>query len=219
MRRAGLRHLVAFETLPVVHYEDGKLHDAPGESVERTLTQLARRFGRVVVVDVQGVKRNEPDLEALQAASRRRAVWWDAGSRYATDVMDLFVAGAESVTIRWNTIHDPQELQDVGELLAPETVHVALEHPRGTFLRHPRDPRGAADVARFVDSLGLNVVHVVDRADLAFLRTLPLGTKGRRILGPVAGMQAELEEIGFDGAIVPADRLPPEEAEPQEKPA
>jgi hypothetical protein len=198
---------VPFETLPLVHWDAGRLPELPGEEPERALTRLARRFGRVVVVDVQGVKRNQADLEGIQAAARKRPVWVDAGSRYATDAMDLFIAGAESVTLRWNTLASPDELREVADLCAPESVHVALEHPHGAFLRHPRDGRGVHDAARLADSLGFGVVHVVDRFDPGFLRSLPQTTGERRVMGPLPDRAAELEELGFTGLLVPADLI------------
>lgn len=201
---------VPFEVVPYVHYEAGAFPDLPGESVEGALTRLAKRFGRVAVVDVSGVKRNEPELEALQAAAKRRALWWDAGSRYATDAMDLFVAGAENVTLRWNTLHSPEELAEAADLCEPGSLHLAIEHPRGAFLAHPRDRRSAGDVARYADELGVGLVHLVDRADLHFLRSLPPTTGPRRVMGPVVGHEAELETLGFAGALVPALQIPPE---------
>ncbi len=202
---------VALEILPAVHLDQGGFPELPGEEVDAALTRLARRFGRVVVVDVAGIKRNQPELEQLQHTSKRRALWWDAGSRFATDAMDLFIAGAESVTLRWNTLQNAKELEEVASLCDPATIHLALEYPRGTFLPHSKDRIPAADVARLADRLGMSVVYVVDRSDTSFLRTLPAVTGTRHVQGPVSAVIGELEALGFTGAIVPADRLPAEE--------
>ncbi len=195
---------MTFETLPVVHLETGIFPDYPDGSIEEALTTLARRFGRVVVVDVMGVKRNQPELEILQAAARKRSIWWDAGSRYSNDAMDLFIAGAETVTLRWNTLHRAEELQEAVDLCQPESLLVSLEFPKGTFLTHKKDKRSAETVARHVESLGIGLVYVVDRMDEAYLRSLPVTTTPRYLQGPSAAPIAMLEELGFAGVILPA---------------
>jgi hypothetical protein len=202
---------VAFETLPVVHLDEGRFPEYPTEDPERVLTTLARRFGRVVVVDVAGIRENDADLEFLSQAARRRAIWMDAGSRYATDAMDLFVAGADAVTMRWNTLDTPEELADAADVCQPGTLFLALEHPRGEFLRHPRDKRDAHDVARFAASLGVGLVFLLDRVDEATLRALPEAPTPRYVqaaLLPDAAQAAGLQGLMLAPALLPAETPP-----------
>lgn len=201
---------MSFEVVPVVHLEEGLLPELGGESVDSALTRLARRFGRVALVDVSGVRRNQPQLEAVQAASRRRAVWIDAGSRFATDAMDLFIAGAESVTLRWNTLDSGKELEEAAELCEPSTLFLGLEHPGGRFLENRRDVRPLAAVARMAEELGMGVVHVVGEAQEHLVRGLPASEAPRFVMGPFWGWQERLEELGFAGMLVPAGDIPEE---------
>lgn len=201
---------MTFETLPVVHLDEGRFPEYPGDETDRVLTSLARRFGRVVIVDTAGVRKNDADLEFLQLAARHRPVWADAGSRYADDAMDLFVAGASAVTMRWNTLDRPQELVDASDVCEPGTLFLALEFPRGEFLRHARDKRDAAEVARFAEELGVGLVYIVDREDEAVLRALPAATT-RYVQGPVSAALAQ--SMGFAGAML-APTLLPEETSP-----
>ena len=202
---------MAFETLPVVHLERGRLPEYPAVEPERALTELARRFGRVVLVDVEGVRRNDADLEFVQQASRKRALWVDAGSRYATDAMDLFVAGADAVTMRWNTLDSAAELEEAAQLCQPGSLFLGLEFPRGGFLQHRDDKRTAADVARFAERLGVGVVALVER-DPGVVRTLPAVTTPRFAQGVPARAAADLESLGFQGMLVSASELPEEKA-------
>lgn len=197
-----------FETLPVVHLEHRALPEFPGEDPERVLTELARRFGRVVLVDAAGVRANDADLEFLQAATRKRAAWLDAGSRYATDAMDLFIAGAEAVTMRWNTLHRPEELAEAAAVCQPGSLFVGIEYPRGKFLAHRKDARSADEVARYAESIGVGVVFIVDKADEAFLRALPTAMTPRFVQGAVARHAGPLQEMGFQGALVAATEIP-----------
>lgn len=200
---------MAFEVVPVVHLDRGRFPEFPGEDPERVLTSLARRFGRVALVDVAGVKRNDASLDVVQVAARRRSLWVDAGSRFATDAMDLFVAGAESVTMRWNTLDSPEELEEAAGMCQPGSLFVGLEFPHGRFLEHPKDARSAEEVARWAESLGVGLVLVADVASDADARALPAGHE-RWLQGRAA--PSTLQELGFRGALVAPDQLPPEGA-------
>lgn len=199
---------MTFETLPVVHLDRGRFPEYPDADPTTALTELARRFGRVALVDVAGIRKNDPDLEFLQHAARKRAIWMDAGSRYATDAMDLFVAGAESVTLRWNTLHDARELEEAAALAEAGAIFVGLEFPQGGFLRHPTDARGAADVARFAESLGLGVVIITDAIHDDALRALPVTTTARYLQG--APRSADAQRFGFAGALLAPNDIPEE---------
>lgn len=199
---------MTFETLPVVHLDEGRFPEYPGQDTERVLTTLARRFGRVVVTDVSGVRSNDADLEFLQTAARKRPIWADAGSRYADDAMDLFVAGADAVTLRWNTLDHPDELAATAELCQPGTLFLALEFPRGKFLSHPRDRRAAAEVVARAEELGVGLVLVVDQGSDDVLRSLPLAQTPRYVQGPVSAASAQA--MGFAGAMLAPTALPEE---------
>lgn len=203
---------MTFETLPVIHLDEGRFPEYPGDEPERVLTTLARRFGRVALVDVHGIRTNDADLEFLQHAARKRPIWMDAGSRYATDAMDLFVAGADAVTLRWNTLQRAEELQEAAELCQPDTLFVSLEYPHGAFLRNPRDKRDAADVVRLAESIGVGIVYVLDKADEKLARALPGAATARYLQSTLA--PDKVQAMGFQGAILPPTHLPPEEAAP-----
>lgn len=201
---------MTFETLPVVHVDGGRFPEYPEEDPDRVLTALARRFGRVVLVDVRGVRRNDADLEFLAAAARRRSLWADAGSRFATDAMDLFVAGAEAVTMRWNTLDSVEELEEAAEMCQPGTLFVGIELPHGRFLEHPRDRRSAAEVAQLAESLGVGVVVIGDAESEDALAALPPLTVPRYVQGAASAGTAQA--FGFQGALLAAAQLPEEAA-------
>lgn len=214
LRRGALGRRVPFETLPVVHLEAGRFPEYPGVDPERVLTQLARRFGRVALVDVEGIRSNEPQVEFLQAASRRRALWVDAGSRYATDAMDVFVAGADALTMRWNTLRDARELDEAAQLAQPGSLFLALEFPKGHFLPNPRDKRGPEQVVQLAESAGVDVVMIGDALDSSALRGLPPARTHRWVQGLPRRLLGDAESMGFAGALLAPSELPPEEASP-----
>lgn len=194
---------MTFETGPVLHLERGRFPEYPGAQPDRVLTELARRFGRVAIVDADGVRANDADLEFLQAASRSRPVWADAGSRYATDAMDLFVAGAELVTLRWNTLRSPDELEEALGMCQPGTLFLGLEYPHGKFLPHAKDKRDAAQLVRFAEEHGAGVVFILDpQATADTLRALPPSTAPRWIQGASKQVAEAAQEMGFQGALL-----------------
>lgn len=199
---------MTFETLPVVHLDKGVFPEYPSADPDDALTRLARRFGRVVLVDVKGVKANDADLEFLGHAARRRPLWLDAGSRFADDAMDLLVAGAAAVTLRWNTLDRADELAEAAEICDPGTLFLGLEYPRGRFLRHRDDARSDAEAAQLAASLGIGLVFIVDEPTTADLHALPTAMTPRYVQGRHT---AHARELGFQGALVPPVDLPPEE--------
>lgn len=199
---------VALETLPVIHLEHRRFPEYPDADPERVLTELARRFGRVVLVDAGGVRANDVDLEFVQGAARRRSVWVDAGSRYATDAMDLFIAGADAVTMRWNTLKTAKELEEAAQLCQPDTLFVGLEYPHGQFLAHPKDKRSDAEVARFAESIGVGVVYQTHAPDANLLRRLPPAVTPRYVQGVPASLLPDLQALGFQGALVAPTEVP-----------
>lgn len=199
---------MTFETVPVVHLEYRRFPEYPNADPEQALTALARRFGRVAMVDAEGVRSNQADLEFVQASARRRALWVDAGSRYATDVMDLFIAGAESVTVRWNTLDSTAELEEAVELVQPGTLFLGLEFPKGTFLRHRRDARDAVEVARVAQDLGVGLVFLLDKPDVRTLRALPPATVPRFVQGASTALLEDLQAMGYQGALLAPTEIP-----------
>lgn len=204
---------MTFETLPVVHLERGRFPEYPVAATDLVLTRLARSFGRVVLVDAGGIRANDPDLEFIQEASRKRPLWVDAGSRYSTDAMDLFVAGADAVTMRWNTLHKPSELEEAAAIAQDGALFVGLEFPRGAFLPHAKDARTATQVVQLAQDLGLGMVFFVEKADAEVARQLPTSTTPRWLQGASAQSAPDLQAWGYHGAIVGPIDLTTEEAE------
>jgi len=206
-RRSFLAHAprasrVSFETLPLVHLERGRFPEYPAADPSVVLTRLAARFGRIVLVDAGGVRANDADLEFIQEAGRKRTLWVDAGSRYATDAMDLFVAGAETVTMRWNTLRRASELEEAAAIAQEGALYVGLEFPHGKFLPHPQDARSATQVAQLAQDLGIGLVFLTDKADADVVRHFPSSTTPRWLQGASSHLASELQTWGYQGAIV-----------------
>lgn len=203
---------MSFETVPVVHLVGGAFPEYPDADPERALSTLARRFGRIALVDAEGIRRNEPDVAFIQAHSKRRSLWVDAGPRYAADAMDVLVAGAESATIRWNTVRDAKELEEAALMAQAGSLFLAIEYPHGRFLPHAKDGRGPEELARLAESLGLGLLFILDGGDEATLRALPASTAPRWVQGVPRRVVGSLQDMGFAGALLAPSEIPPEES-------
>ena len=177
----------AFEVIPQLTLMKRKLVQ-PGdwERVEGAdpvakARELAPK-GLLSIVDLDGLQRNKADLDTLRKCAEKGNVWADAGSRFATDAMDVIVAGAERITLRWSTLAGEDELRELAEM--SDAVWLGLEY-NGAFVPNPLvkgDEGYARGLARDLN-LGIAVI------DLA--RT---GTKQ----GFDKGLAARFDSSGLD---------------------
>jgi uncharacterized protein related to proFAR isomerase len=206
----------SFEVVPRVRWqkrhlvgEDGARLEAP--PVDRVRALAAK--GMVAVSDLDGLARNKADLDTLRKASEKGNVWVDAGSRFATDVMDALVAGAERATVRWSCLVDREEAEEAAEFGEAGALLLGLEF-RGALLPHPK-MGGEAEALALASALGWGIV-VIDEApavDVASYQALAGRFQGtgleRWYAGPLrsAGEARALETMGYRGVLVDADRL------------
>lgn len=177
----------AFEVVPTLHIARRRLVRPDGSVEGRDPVARARELaakGLVCLVDFDGLRRNKADLDTLRRIADRGRVWADAGSRFATDAMDLLVAGAERVTLRWSALAGEAELREAHGLGEPGALLLGLEY-RGGFVPNPAlrgDESLALALAR---ELGLGVVVI----DLARAGTME---------GHDAGLAARFADLGLE---------------------
>lgn len=203
----------AFETVPVVRLRKRRLLGASGDLLETDAVPRVRQLaakGPVCVVDLDGLRRNKADLDTLRRMADKGNVWADAGSRFATDAMDLLVAGADRVTLRWGSLADEEELREAHAM--SDALLLGLEY-EGALVPNPRmgsdEGRGLA-LAR---ELGLGLV-VIDRARAGSRKGVDRGLAARFqasglerwFTGGVRDREdaRELQALGYKGCLVGA---------------
>lgn len=179
------------------------------EEAVQAVGEAAADHDRVYLVDRQGVQRNKPDVELIQQVADGAEIWVDAGPRYAEDVVDLFVAGAHQVVVRWHTLDEAAELGEAADMSGDICLGVEFEGKE--FLENPRVESGGLerllDRTRRLD-LGLVVVgHPGDQGKLA-LRHHAHAVRGfdgeKWYMGPLErdDDRDRLGEEGFSGVFV-----------------
>jgi len=203
-----------FEMLPMVRLRRRRLVDAEDHVLEQDPVAAVRARaprGRIAyVIDQEGLGRNKADLDTLRKIADKSSVWVDAGSRFATDAMDLLVAGAERVTLRWSALADEEELREAAEVSEPDRLILGLEMDGG-LVGNDHIPGGEDRLLALARELGLGLIVLdlaragrsdgLDRALAARFRDTGVP---RWFAGGVRadGDPADLEGMGYRGCVV-----------------
>ena len=91
---------------------------------------LTARFGRIYVVDLDGVEENRPQLDYLQEIARDTDMWLDAGARTADEAIDALVTGATRVVLSSSTLQSLQELTRAWNLSQELAFEIELRNGR-----------------------------------------------------------------------------------------
>lgn len=201
------------EVLPVVHARRGTLVGPDAKPLQEDLKTVTRRFSRefdaIYLVDLDGIRSNTPKVDLVQQVSHRVHTWADAGSRIAEDVMDLVIAGAEQVTIRYETAHDASVLEDA--LRLTENVALGLEFKDQELVQNDRWPATPPELLSLAEDLRIPVVIVdLSRAGLAqgIDRSVAWHARhhgpGAYFAGGIAQKRDldKLKDMGYRGALV-----------------
>lgn len=175
---------------------------------EEAIREAADAHDKVYVVDRQGMRRNKPDIDLYQDVADAAEVWVDAGPRYAEDVVDLFIAGAHHVVVRWHTLHAGAELGSAADMSGD--LSLGVEFQGKEFLENPREEATGLepllDEVRRMDMDLLVAGHPGESGGLA-CRHHAHAVRGfdgvKRYMGPVDGDDQErLGQEGFSGCFV-----------------
>ncbi len=96
--------------IPIIYIKKKKIVDDNGrilkvsKEIGEVVKSLGKEYGEVYLVDIDGLEKNKADLN-LYGKLSHDSLWIDAGPRFLGDLVDLFVAGASKVTIRWKMMN------------------------------------------------------------------------------------------------------------------
>jgi len=125
--------------------------------------QLTERYHRLYLVDLDGIERDQPQLDYLQEIARGAEVWIDAGVRTSDQAIDIVVAGAFRTVLTSGRLESEKELGRTWKL-SPE-IAFEIELVDGALRAAPPEwtgfaPARLAGVAR---GMGLQDVIVSPR--------------------------------------------------------
>jgi hypothetical protein len=128
--------------VPNVYLLSGKIVEAESGLFEPVLDELrkpvdpfevadrlAAKYQRFCVVDLEGIRRNRPQLDYLQELSRSGELWVDAGIRTGDQVIDILVTGARRTILSTASLLSPKELRRAWKLSTELLFAVEVEGP------------------------------------------------------------------------------------------
>ena len=91
---------------------------------------------KLYILDLYGIKKNKPNLSIYQKLSKNFDIWVDNGPRNLGDVVDVFMAGAISITLRTETwpLLDIESIREISENKIFQLIkHNEINNPRKTI--------------------------------------------------------------------------------------
>ena len=158
-----------FKIIPAMHVYRKYAATPNLKRLEKTPEELASLFSQtsalVYLADCCGILKDKPDIDLLKKLARFK-IWVDAGSKSAEDMIDLFVSGAQYVTLRVNKLSSREELQECCKM-SGEQLYLGLEKKDGKLTMAFFS--GLGDIQDFIERYGLGGLVFIDRDRAGFL--------------------------------------------------
>jgi phosphoribosylformimino-5-aminoimidazole carboxamide ribonucleotide (ProFAR) isomerase len=129
-----------------------RLEDEDGKPLDPVLfaEQVLKQYPRILMVDINGIEENRPQVGSIKAIGELGEVWVDAGIRYAESAIDVLVEGAAGVVLGTKTIAGVDQLAAAVEL--SDCVYLGIDYDGGVVaedgqLKH-MSPNSLLDIAR-----------------------------------------------------------------------
>jgi hypothetical protein len=124
--------------IPLVSLKNTKLFDGK-EGNSLSLVDISTRVEKdslLYVLDLDGIERNNPNLELYQRLAEHCVLWIDNGPRRIDDVMDTIISGATNITLR-EDLWPALDMPDVQELTDDEIyLDMSRQHQEQKTLQH-----------------------------------------------------------------------------------
>jgi phosphoribosylformimino-5-aminoimidazole carboxamide ribonucleotide (ProFAR) isomerase len=172
----------------------------PFEAADR----LVAAFQRVCVIDLDGIRRNRPQLDYLQELSRSGELWVDAGVRTGEQMIDILVTGAQRVVLSTAYLLSPRELKRAWRL-SPELLF-AVEVDGTVVRRRGNDWDGQATPEAIAGARQVGVIDVILRSrdgTIDWPLVSQLAKQGPLWVGDASDsdLQARLTSAGAKGGL------------------
>jgi uncharacterized protein related to proFAR isomerase len=184
---------------------DGKFLD-PFDVLDR----ITPDYTRLYLVDLNGIERQEAQLEYLQEFSREITLWVDAGVRTADQAIDVIVAGARRAVLSTAYLLGPKELRRAWRLSTEFVFEAEVDSAQLTAADRTWTTSDPYELMRTVVEMGMDRLVLSPRTSAVNWELV------RRVasLGPtyVDGTftledAPQLAQVGAAGGIFHIDRL------------
>lgn len=150
--------------------------------------RLSESYGLIYVFDEDGISKNKPQLDLAREICEEVPALYEGGVRFAQNVIDMLITGAERAVIGTATLANLDELRGAFKLSENITFKVDSDNQDGILSFDKQIARRAFhDLARDVHEIGVREI-VVPRS---LARD---GVAAKRKLGFSLGVQASVRE-------------------------
>jgi len=138
---------------------------ADGKAIDPfdVLDLLSADYPRLYVVDLDGIERQEAQLDYLQEFSREVTLWVDAGVRNADQAIDVIVAGSRRAVLSTAYLRGPKELRRAWRLSTAFVFEAEVEGALVTAADSTWETRDPYELLRGVRELGIDRLLVSPR--------------------------------------------------------
>jgi len=105
------------ELIPLIYIENEEIliEKTSNPITLKDFLKQSENANKIYVLDLDGIKKDEPNLTIYQNISRQHELWIDNGPRDLDDIVDTTMAGATDITLRRNLCPnlDIPEIEDI----------------------------------------------------------------------------------------------------------
>jgi len=122
-------------------------------------SKLSDEFKRVYVADLDGIAKNKPQLDVVQEICDEVPTLYEGGVRFAANVIDLLITGAERAVVGTATLSSLEELRKA--FMMSENITFKVDYRDGIVSFDPHVVgRAFLDLSRDVSGIGITDIIV-----------------------------------------------------------
>ncbi len=203
-----------------VEVKDGKYSNLGDENRKhwhpsRILDELKENYEAAYVLDIDGIERNQPNINLIQKISQTMPIWLDSGPTTPMGVMDMLVVGADKVVISTRTLRDPTHIKEALDMSKNIMISIDFDEELISASQQVQE-MGVSGISQEAKNAGCDTVMFFDFARLGKgtgLNRYEIGTLAQTfekvyVAGIIEPRDVdELKSLDVTGAIVDFKKL------------
>jgi len=158
----------------------------PPGYISKLASELSEKFEKVYVADLDGIQKNKPQLDVVQEICDELPTMYEGGVRFASNVIDMLITGADRAVIGTSTLSSLEDLR--GAFKLSENIIFKVDYRDG-IVSFDKDIAGRDFLALARDVSDIGIREIIVPGNLA-----QEGSKAKKELGVSLGVFASLKE-------------------------
>jgi uncharacterized protein related to proFAR isomerase len=131
----------------------------PRGKLAEFVSKLSDDFEKLYLADLDGINRNKPQLDLVQEVSEEISTFYEGGVRFASNVIDMLITGADKAVIGTATLASFDDLR--GAFKFSENITLKVDYRDGIVSFDPAIAgRAFLDLCRDVHEVGITDLFV-----------------------------------------------------------